>query len=620
MLAKGMADSYPVMFDTNTKIMGQDTIDAIRRYVEKGGTFIALHETGRHGILEPDTWPISQLTGFKVQSVGEKGKVTFGTDLPLFKGWEGKEFDGEGSTLDWKEVEYAKGVCTSLTPTTPDAVSLAHWADGSTAVGMRRLGKGRIIVLGSTFWRSSRDQGGTGFWRMQDPESQFLDKLLTDLGVQRTATSSNDKVFARKMITKNGLQDWLVVMNTAGDPAKADAGFAAPQKPAEVRDLVEQKAVPFDYENGWVTIKDVELSPYGRRIFAAPRADLAGGLNYWWGEKTKFWKSAEEKPIVVANQDDKSNPAAIGFDTWKFYADRDHTIGYTPEWAQPGYPERGWRDLNNTPWNFQYDDLKDYSGAGLYRSKVFEIPAGWASHRITLNTECVWGGCFKKLEIYVNGIEIPRGHHKIDVTDKLKKDHNVVALKLIGTTPLSGLLNCAIWLQPEVTLNPSVSLMGEWDAVKAGSLTPDKVTIADVDHALTDGGYFFDDRQRRIEDESYIVNNHLATKAWRLARDFDIPADWKGNDVFVRINSPQMNSQELPLVGLFGGMFVVNNVPIAFTVGPNNPLDDQTLNLTPYIKFGQKNRIEIWPRGALQGNYKESLIVINNMDIGCEVK
>jgi len=49
---------------------------------------------------------------------------------------------------------------------------------------------------------------------------------------------------------------------------------------------------------------------------------------------------------------------------------------------------------------------------------------------------------------------------------------------------------------------------------------------------------------------------------------------------------------------------------------PNVPLDE-ILNLTPDIKFGQVNRIELWTRGTSRGSMLEDNIVINEIAIGC---
>ena len=47
-----------------------------------------------------------------------------------------------------------------------------------------------------------------------------------DLGVRRTANASTPEVYARKVVTKNGWQEWLIALNTTSLNMKADLGFA----------------------------------------------------------------------------------------------------------------------------------------------------------------------------------------------------------------------------------------------------------------------------------------------------------------------------------------------------------------------------------------------------------
>lgn len=591
MLVKGMAAEYSVLVDTNTRIMDRDVIAAIRAFVEKGGTFVAMHSSGRHGVLEADSWPIAELTGFTGLPGNERGNITFKPNLPIFGGMEGQEYPGEG--IGFKS-------------TGAGGVPLANWEDGSVAVGMRKLGKGKVILLGSTFWRQRPD---------------VLERIFTDLGVKRAAIASRPDVYARKMITKNGLQEWLVVMNQTPADVTADVGFVTAQKPTDVQELLEPRsAVAFEFQQGWVTIKDVAFPPYATRIFAIKRADLSAGIDFWWKEKIKYWKSSGVAPAPDTGRGEMSNPSAIPFETWKFYADTENKVGGS-NWAASSFSDATWRNLNNTPWNFQYGDLKDYSGVGLYRSQPFSIPSDWGNRKITLNVRP--GNCFKGMELYINGKAVaglPRQHRKADITGMLKNDGNVLAIKLTGTTPISGLLGCAVWVQPELTLSPSASLLGEWDAVKADGRSSEKVTVAGIDRALTDEGYLLDKSRNRLNDEDFVLKNHLAVKASRMVRDIDVPNEWRGRNIYVRINSPLMNGQTLPLLGLGNGMLMINNQPIFFPHAPNTPLDDEMVNLTPFIKFGQKNRIELWPRTPSDGSQTEALIVVNNIEIGCEAK
>ena len=339
MLAQGLADDYPVLFDSDTLTVSPDTLAALRRYVEKGGTFIATQNSGRQALLEPDAWPISDLTGFKVLGVGKHGTITFEKNLPIFHGWEGKQFEGEGSALDWKDTQSARHVSVGLAPQAADAVALARWEDGSVAVGMRTIGKGRVIVLGSTFWRYGRDLGGSGMWRTDHVEPVFLERLFTDLGVQRTDDASTPEVYTRKVITKNGLQEWLIAMNTANLDRTADLSFTVSAPPAAVWDMNEKAPVPFTSADGWVQLKDVALSPYGTRIFGVQRASLAGGVDFWWREKTKFWtRRAPLTPAVTPPPEDPAHPPAIAFDTWRFYPDQDDAVSKTATGPSPALP------------------------------------------------------------------------------------------------------------------------------------------------------------------------------------------------------------------------------------------------------------------------------------------
>jgi hypothetical protein len=614
MIADGLAADYRVLFDTDTPIMDEPTIDAIQKYVQAGGTFIALQNTGRHSILEADAWPISRLTGFKVLSLEKKGKIRFGDDLPIFKGWQRKEFAGEGSALDFKDTQSAHDVSIGLAPTAADTVALARWEDGSVAVGMRKLGKGRVIVLGSTFWRNGRDLGGKGMWRAANVEPVFLQRLLTDLGARRTADASTTDVYTRKVRTKNGLQEWLLAMNTTSRDVKADVGFAVSQKPQAMWDVNDQASVPFTYDDGWVWIKNAAMSPYGTRVFAVRSATLSAGIDFWWSEKTKFWtRRAVVPPLLEMPQKAAKSPPTISFVSWKFYPDRDGSLVQAAAWTNPSFDDGDWRTADNTPWNLRFDDLKDYGGVGLYRSLPFSLPEKWSGRPITLNMDGMLRYSWTSFDLYINGEkieEIIRPRLKIDVTGKLKKTGNVVCIKLAGKPPtgnypLSGLVGCAVWIQPEITLSPSISLLGRWQAVQGDWSTARTVSIAGASFRSTDDGR--------------LKKGILPVKANHLVRDVEIPSAWEGRNVYLHLVAPQMHNQPQKPTGLTGGLLIVNGKARFLDRRPNIPLDEM-LNLTPDIKFGRANRIEIWTRGASQGSMAEDNIVINDMAIGCAVQ
>ena len=226
-LARGLVRDYPVLMDSGSQFMDARLVRDIGRYVEAGGTFIALHNTGLHGILEPNTSPLSQISGFMPSPTRRGGEIRFADQLPVFNGWEGQRFKASGLAL--KPVAGLAG----LQP-------LARWEDGSVAVGYRQLGKGRIIVLGYSSWRDGQDTAGV--WRSRlEMQDKFLSRLFTDLGVERTANASSYDVWARKAVTKNGLQDWLITCNSTDKPVTADVSLLVEHKPQVVWNLVTRR-------------------------------------------------------------------------------------------------------------------------------------------------------------------------------------------------------------------------------------------------------------------------------------------------------------------------------------------------------------------------------------------
>ncbi len=61
----GLIRDYPVVFDAGNTVLDDATLNALADYVRGGGTLVAVENTGRHSLLEPDAWPIARLTGMR---------------------------------------------------------------------------------------------------------------------------------------------------------------------------------------------------------------------------------------------------------------------------------------------------------------------------------------------------------------------------------------------------------------------------------------------------------------------------------------------------------------------------------------------------------------------------
>jgi len=587
MVAQGAAAKYPVIMDTGTEYMDESTVQGIRRYVQEGGTFIALHNTGRHTLLEPNTWPIASLTGFKVVSP-QTGRIRFADSLPIFHGWEGQEFSGKGSAVDWLKNDLATGD-TALEPTTPDAVALARWPDGSVAVGYRPLGKGRVIVLGSTFWRNGQD--ASGIWISGSKfEAAFFEKLFSDLGVQRSANSSSSAIWARKFTTKNGLQEWGIAFNSSKAPVTGTVSFKAAARPSQVWDLTTQQPVAFEYtDDGWVNIAGVQMEGFATKVFGVKRADLIGGMPFWWAEKVKYWRKYGASPASAP----QLASAPLPLETWRFFHDGDQTLSKTRDWQMPGFDASQWTELSFGKWNPLVDRWKSYEGKGLYLAR-FVIPPAWKGKRIVLRRFALGHPLtFGESTWTLNGTSLPTSapllqlqHSVLDVTDQLRPGENVLGVEIRGGftwggKKLSG-IGGAISLEPMDALEESVDITGAWEALQADFLGRQSVPMPGK------------------------------TRAKSLAKEVEIPAAWAGRDVFLRVTSPN----------LWMHAVIVNGQ----TIRPSSLhvkcfANQEEFNLKPFLQAGRSNRIELWPYTVdAQGGEvaREADMEITALQLGCK--
>lgn len=595
----GTVNAYPVIFDAGSDILDEETVADLERYVEAGGTFIALHNTGRSTPLAANTWPIAKLTGFKVTSAGKQGNIQFAGELPVFKGWEGRQFKAEGIAIDWKNNDVAQGTGIAISPAASGTKALARWDDGSIAVGLREIGKGRVIVLGASFWRNGKDINGR--W-VPDGTSVCLDRLFADLGVRKEADASSGKVWVRKTTTKNGLQDWLIAINANERPdfaVTSDLSFKVGAAPDAVIDMVSGKPVEFKTRpGGWIDIPSVAFGKYDTRVFAVKRANtLADALPVWWAEKLKYWTQSERPGNAATTAGDSEGaPEAIPFDTWRFRDDPDGIIATNGAWANPGFDAKAWKTLRSGSWKLLDPELKDYGGIGLYRSD-FTIPSAWKGHVLTLNL-LNHAACGKG-EFSINGVKVYEftdgSFHRelapfldFDISGLINSNGpNTLSVKVEGGKELSGICG-AVWIAPERVLAPSIALNGTWQCIMKDFVTAKEVSIP---------GKMF---------------------GRFLRREVDIPSDWAGKQVFLHMET-RAN---------WCGCVMVNGFPKSQTASLSPFGTRVEINLTPFIKPGQRNSVELWPTHTIPTNWRglvyhwpdETDMEVTSVSIGCEIK
>ena len=548
-LLNGEVNKCPILLDDGTDIMDPDIVQAIQKYVEQGGTYIAYHQTGSHDSIHNETQPLAALTG-TISKTHARAHMNFTGASTTLKSLA-------NTTLDSQGVAFYPTSSSNIVPGS-EVIPLATYADGSVAISERRIGKGKIIQIGPTYWR---DQGVQ--------ERNLIVHLLSDLGVKHTADASNPMIWARKVTTKNGLQDWVVAYNNdEKGPETADVKLAVAQKPDHVWDMITGQEVQATYADGYITIPSVSFTAKETHIYGVKHADLIDGLGTWWSEKTRFWHTppAVGSPDVEAVKEEESLPVSansgvvVAFQNWKFLADRTETVAKTPAWISQSFDDKSWLTIASGPWSVADRSLADWKGTGLYRSTFSALP-GWAGKKVILNLySYTLPIALNHADLYLNGTSVmgyeahtgPQ-NYAVDVSNLIHPGENILAIRVRGGANLSG-FNGNVWIQAEQEFSSELNLEGKWDTVGA--------------------------------DFKTIASTSLPGKpnARNLQKDFDLPADWNKRTVYLHVETTDQ----------WLGSIVVNGHPIHTNsyVSPFSPRAE--VNITPYLQAG-KNRIELWP-------------------------
>jgi hypothetical protein len=472
----GRAGDYPVVFDAANPVFDDELLAGIERYVRGGGTFVALADTGRHRPLEPDTWPISRLSGFRVCTTAHAGgSVTIPADNPLLRRLAGRSLASE------------EGL--ALEATDPSCTVLARWKDGSAVAGARTLGRGRVVVIAGPFWRSV--------------ESEFLADLLAGLGVPKPADIGGEDIWVRRFTTKNGLAQWVMLYN-AGRAAAQGLTLSVPlaERPGEVLDEVSGRPVPFTWADNTLRVDGLDLAAGALRVLSISEADGLEAFAHWFAEKRRY----ESRPAAPRPATRLPTPpaSALVMDRFQFrMADAATTAGNG--WLSEPTDGLKWRSLGYGFW----DELGlPARGVGLYR-RTFRVPHEWSGRRVVLGfVSFDWPVFLEQAEVFVNRQPVGeyRGHawsnfDVLEITDKLQPGDNDLALRVSAEQVRGGYLGQLV-AYPLERLEGAIELKQNW------KLYADNVHSAPATLPLTARG------------------RHLETRV-------TLPAAWKGKHVFL---------------------------------------------------------------------------------------
>jgi hypothetical protein len=269
--ARGDASQYKVIVDTNSSILDPDTIDAIAKWVRRGGTFITFEQTGRHTSTQHDSWPIAKLTGYQVLGIDHANRaMTLAPGQSLLPGDALQRFDH-----NWGE---------KLRKSDPACQDLVLWDDGTVAAGARKLGKGLVIDM--------------GMFDSLPLTVQAIDKM----GIPHLPGHVTEpKVIMRHFVSNNGLYDVWTMWNQDPGPVTTDLVFDDGRTPVAASDVNTGAALPITSDTTGAKIAGISFDPLQTRVILTPRHELADAPAEWFRVQRGWWRGTANpgKPMAA---------------------------------------------------------------------------------------------------------------------------------------------------------------------------------------------------------------------------------------------------------------------------------------------------------------------------------
>jgi len=547
----GDAAAYRVIIDTNTSVMSEKMVSEVERYVRAGGTFVTFVQTGRHSTNEADAWPIARLTGYavdKIDALDAQGRIVK----------SGKLTSAPGQTVlpgAWNGVA-ANGL--HLRKVAADAENVLLWDDGSVALGVRPLGKGFIVQVGCKFTGESipdrleprqRDQAS----RHAQPANgtEALTNLMTQLLEWRRIAplpfqwkADNDGVIVRHYVSNNGLYDIWALWNQS-DSRTVKGRLSLPEKSAAwCVDLLDKASLGLT--DGAVSL---ELQPLQTRMVMTPRNEIQNAPAAWFTLQRNWWRGTTRGDLTPAQPVQVDNVLDLT-EGWAFHVlakgeQADALIAPAmdvsawPKKRLSAWPTAGWPEPKT-----------------VILRRSFTIPANWAGD-VTITMESGSGSYFAGAgEIYLDGKLIQakskEGMDGFTVKSLKAGGTHELAVVITSQESLGGVRgNAWLWLWPEPAAR--IDLAGDWqesaDALRWGK----------------------------------TVSLPGKSSASVLKRMVTVPASFKG------METPQayldIDASGSIVGALVNGRFVRRYHRIT--------TDRFQLNITPWIRFGEENEIEL---------------------------
>ena len=547
----GKAAKYKMIIDLNTSIMDEKLVSQIEKYVRDGGIFVAFVQSGRHSPLRPDSWPISRLTGYRVTGIDKynaDGSMDARRNLVLAPGQ-----NVFPASAEWR---MPPGNGLSLTKEAPECVDLMSWTDdGSVAVGMRPLGKGFIVNVGAKFVNDKIWRGDAGW--MQKMFIRLLDHFqvarvpATVKGVDNApyastvpgAVPTNEEhskpMMFRHYLSNNGLYDIWALWNSTKEPKAIELTLDKSLKVPWVIDVKTGTKQPVE------TFNKLEFQPLETKCFLTPRGNLAQAPAAWFSLQRDWWRGdakLEMKPLEPF----KAKLALDLSDDWAFTPLDGSTKTERMRLGIWSLPDR--QAIKHAVFRKEFTVPPEW-GAGEVRLWLMDQPDANRAKvfadkgRVSLDGKVIRDfGTEGILGDTLEGLLKPGSKHEI-------------AVEIVGEGSLIGYKG-SCWLSYRPNPEKSIDLAGEWAASK------------DLLH--------------------YDKTMPLPGKwdAYSAKRKVQIPSEFKNKQVVVHVELQLVPYADDSLRGVYiNGHWVRRSY--------HNYGHGFDLNITPWVRFGDENELEL---------------------------
>lgn len=397
-ILNGTIDQFPVVIDDGTILLDEKEIAGIKRYVQRGGIFVAQHHTGQHSPAAGDSWQLAKAWNLTVTPkyllAGESyhkwplAKMRFSTQQDLLPSARGKEMESCGVAVSGpgSDRPAAGGIAATAGQVRP----VASWDDGSMAIADVHDGSGRFILLGAPFYIRMKDAGGA--WYSDERGVALLDEFLTALGVARDSITGHSDIWAERWRSKNGIYDLYPVARLTQKGAAIQSATVRIRRETPISSVVEVSSlghphVPVTYQDGHISLPATDYGLMQTRIYLAPRADIARAALDWFQTQARIWRAlppvpAARMPRPIATPGDLL-PLADGW-TLKLAGQADRIVRLGA-FGTLGVPE-------NAQATFE---------------KTIVIPKAWQGQRVDLvfDAEHWFWGILPQARLRVNGTQ-----------------------------------------------------------------------------------------------------------------------------------------------------------------------------------------------------------------------